>query len=50
MRKLQPLRKLAEDLESQGHDLTFVLADPEDLAFIDPAELEEAEDESESEQ
>ena len=44
MRKLQPLRKLAEELEDEGQDLSYVLIDRDDLAFVDPAELEEAED------
>jgi len=50
MRKLQPLRKLIQDLENEGRDLAYVFGDPEDLAFVDPVELDEAEDEeSESE-
>lgn len=50
MRKLQPLRKLAEELEDEGQDLSYVLIDREDLAIVDPNELEdENSDENESE-
>lgn len=45
MRKLQPLRKLVEDLENEGEDLSCVLVDRDDLAFIDPSELEDEDDE-----
>ena len=50
MRKLQPLRKLAEDLENEGQDLSYVLLDREDLAIVDPDELEDEDsEENESE-
>jgi len=50
MRKLQPFRKLGEELENEGQDLDYVLVDREDLAIVDPDELEEADsDENESE-
>ena len=50
MRKLQPFRKLAEELESEGQDLSYVLIDREDLAIVDSDELEEEDaDETEPE-
>lgn len=45
MRKLQPLLKLTEELENEGQDLSYVLVDREDLAIVDPTELEDEDDE-----
>lgn len=49
MRKLQSLSKIVEELEEEGQDTNYVLVDRDDLALVDPAELEGEDDESEPE-
>ena len=46
MRKLVPVQQVLDDAENHGINPAFMVIDPEDVALVDPDELDEMDEEN----